>query len=70
MNKLICATEEKAPCVVDRSFPEALVETDTNNFAPRRGIAVNDPLGAVYQYNLTIEGEAAKDVVYAGRRGR
>jgi hypothetical protein len=32
-------------------------------FAPRRGIAVSDPLGAVYQYNLTIEREVAKDVV-------
>jgi hypothetical protein len=151
INKLICATEEKPPCVVDRSFPDALVENDYNNFAPRfgfafrpskgnktvirggagmfysitlltltrqqfatgfpftstlnysvptspynplalrldtalsanptvtgvnnpRGIAVDDPLGAVYQYNLTIERELTKDLVmevsYVGSQGR
>jgi hypothetical protein len=152
VNKLICATEEIPPCVVDRSFPEALIKNDYNNFAPRlgfalrlgkgnktvirgggglfysiglltltrqqfatgypftntlnytvqtspaynptslridsaltttptaqgvnnpRGIAVNDPLGSVYQYNLTIERELAKDLVmemsYVGSQGR
>jgi len=151
VNKLICATEERPPCVVDPSFPEALIETDNNNFAPRfgfafrptkgvrtvvrggvgmfysislltltrqqfatgfpftntlnysvptspynptalrldsalsanptvtgvnnpRGIAVDDPLGAVYQYNLTIERELIKDLVmeisYVGSQGR
>ncbi len=151
VNKLICATEEKPPCVIDRSFPDALIENDYNNFAPRlgfafrpskgnktvirggagmfysislltltrqqfatgfpftntlnysvptspynplalrldsalapnptvtgvnnpRGIAVSDPLGAVYQYNLTIERELTKDVVlevsYVGSQGR
>ncbi len=152
VNKLICATEEEPPCVVDRSFPDALIETDYNNFAPRfgfalrlgkknktvvrggvgmfysislltltrqqfatgfpftntlnytvqtspsynpltlridnaltatptvtgvnnpRGIAVSDPLGTVYQYNLTIERELAKDLVvevsYVGSQGR
>jgi hypothetical protein len=151
VNKLICATEEKAPCVVDLSFPEALVETDYNNFAPRfgfalrlgkgnktvvrggagmfysislltltrqqfatgfpftntlnysvptspynplalrldsaltagptitgvnnpRGIAVSDPLGYVYQYNLAIERELTKDLAleisYVGSQGR
>jgi hypothetical protein len=151
VNKLICATEEKPPCVVDRSFPKALIETDTNNFSPRfgfafrptkggrtvvrggagmfysltfltltrqqfatgfpftntlnytvptspynptalrldsalaanpsvtgvnnpRGIAVSDPLGSVYQYNLTIERELTKELVmeisYVGSQGR
>src|SRR5262245_22097563 len=151
VNKLICATEEKPPCVVDRNFPDALIETDYNNFAPRfgfavrlgkgaktvvrggagmfysislltltrqqfatgfpftdtlnysvptspynplalrldsaltatptvtgfnnpRGIAVSDPLGSVYQYNLTVERELTKDlaleVSYVGSQGR
>jgi hypothetical protein len=151
VNKLICATEEKPPCVVDRSFPDSLIETDYNNFAPRfgfafrpnkgnqmvirggagmfysislltltrqqfatgfpftdtlnysvptspynplalrldsaltatptttgvnnpRGIAVSDPLGAVYQYNLTIERTLTKELVlevsYVGSQGR
>ncbi len=151
VNKLICATEAVAPCVIDNSFPKALIKNDYNNFAPRigfalrlgqgnktvvrggagmfysmslltltksqfsvgypfvntlnynvttttynpdalrfdsvlnkapsltglntpRGIAVNDPLGAIYQYNMTIERELAKDLVlevsYVGSQGR
>jgi hypothetical protein len=151
VNKLICATAEREPCVVDDSFPKALIKNDYNNFAPRigfalrlgkgnktvirggggifysmglltltrqqfsagypfvntlnfnvttttynpdalrfdsvlnkppsltglntpRGIAVDDPLGQVYQYNLTIERELAKDLVmeisYVGSQGR
>ncbi|MFN0110433.1 MAG: carboxypeptidase regulatory-like domain-containing protein [Blastocatellia bacterium] len=151
VNKLICATTEREPCVIDNSFPKALLKNDYNNFAPRvgfalrlgkgnktvvrggagvfysmslltltkqqfsvgypfvntlnynvtttvynpdtlridsvlnkppsltglntpRGIAVDDPLGSVYQYNFTIERELAKDLVlevaYVGSQGR
>ncbi len=151
VNKLICATEAVAPCVIDNSFPKALIKNDYNNFSPRfgfalrlgggnktvvrggagmfysmslltltkqqfsvgypfvntlnynvtttvynpdtlrfdsvlnkppsltglntpRGIAVDDPLGKIYQYNLTIERELAKDLVlevsYVGSQGR
>jgi hypothetical protein len=151
VNKLICATADREPCVVDNSFPKALINNDYNNFSPRvgfalrlgkgnktvirggggifysmsfltqvrqqfsvgypfvntlnynvtttvynpdtlrfdsvlnkppsltglntpRGIAVDDPLGSVYQYNFTIEREIAKDLVmevsYVGSQGR
>jgi hypothetical protein len=151
LNKLICATAEKAPCVVDASFPKTLIENDYNNFAPRvgfafrptpdnklvvrggggifysttflalardqlansfpfttrlaynvpanpynpsalrldapftansnvaglnnpRGVSVDDPLGAVYQYNLTVERELGHgfvaEVGFVGSLGR
>ncbi|MFN0119859.1 MAG: TonB-dependent receptor domain-containing protein [Blastocatellia bacterium] len=151
VNKLICATADIEPCVVDKSYPAALIKNDYNNFGPRigfawrpfrgdktvvrggvgmfysiglltltrqqfatgypftntvnysiptspynplaltldtsltalpvaqgvnnpRGTAVDDPLGSVYQYNLTIERELTKDtameISYVGSAGR
>ncbi|HEX4947117.1 MAG TPA: TonB-dependent receptor [Blastocatellia bacterium] len=39
VNKLICATAEKAPCVVDPDFPPALIRNNLNDFGPRFGFA-------------------------------